>query len=279
VSPSPPTKVLGRRYVAHLIDALVRVAAAVVPFVLLAERVDTNGFDPTIADRYERVDTFAVGADRAIRIDDRLFILERQELVIIAAIALGVVLLFDVLIQGRAGWTLGKALTGLRTVKGTGERPGVFRALLRTILLAIDAIPSYLFPLVGGLVIFASDNNRRFGDLVAGTYVVDRHAVGEDPRAEGEGDLDTTDWARSDDDPPLTTLSEGEALRVGTAAPPSGVSEPTPVAAAATATDEAKAPAYQPQWDPARKAYLQWDPRRETWLQFDDDAQEWRPIG
>lgn len=37
-------------------------------------------------------------------------------------------------------------------------------------------------------------------------------------------------------------------------------------------------PAYQPQWDPARQAYLQWNPKTETWLQFDDGAQEWRPI-
>lgn len=263
MSASPPTKVSARRYLAHLIDALIRIAAGVVPFVLLSDRVSVDALDPTIADRFERVDTFAVAGDRAIRIDDRVFLLERQELFIIAAIAIGVTLLFDVIIQGRAGWTIGKALTGLRTVNKDGDRPGILRALVRTVLLVIDVIPSYLLPLVGGLFIFASDANRRLGDLVAGTFVVDRDAWGEDPR--GEGDIDTSSWETLDEHPGhVTRLAEGESLKVGEPAD----DEPT-----------AKAPAYQPQWDPARQAYLQWDPRRKTWLQFDDDSQEWRPIG
>jgi uncharacterized RDD family membrane protein YckC len=281
VSPSPPTKVSARRYLAHLIDALVRIAAGVVPFVLLAERVSLERLDPTIADRYERVDSFAIGADRAVRIDDRIFIFERQEIWIVLGIALGVTLLFDVIIQGRFGWTIGKALTGLRTVNKSGDRPGILRALVRTVLLVIDLIPSYLIPLVGGLFIFASDSNRRLGDLVGGTFVVDRAAWGEDPRGEWD---EPTDWDREDlDTHPghVTTLAAGESLVVGDAEPADAsgdepVSEPTAAPAAAAS---AKAPAYQPQWDPARKAYLQWDPRRETWLQFDDDSQEWKPIG
>jgi uncharacterized RDD family membrane protein YckC len=283
VNPSPPTKVLGRRYLAHLIDALVRIAAVVVPFVLLAERRTVDAVDPTIADRYDQVDTFAVGALRAIKVDDRLFLFERKELVIVAAVAVGVTLFFDVIVQGRAGWTIGKGLTGLRTVNRSGDRPGIFRALVRTVLFVIDLIPSYLLPLVGGLIIFASDTNRRLGDLVAGTYVVDKGAWGEDPRGEEE----ELDWDRTDlESHPghVTTLAAGEAIRVGDAPPAEDepesadepVSEPTPEPAAAGA---ASRPAYQPQWDPARKAYLQWDPRREAWLQFDDDSQQWRPIG
>ena len=52
------------------------------------------------------------------------------------------------------------------------------------------------------------------------------------------------------------------------------VGEPAPE----DATDE-KTPAYQPQWDPARQAYLQWDPRKQQWLQYDEAAGEWHPIG
>jgi uncharacterized RDD family membrane protein YckC len=272
VSASPPTKVSLRRYVAHLIDALVRIAAGVVPFVLLAERVNIDTLDPSLADRYDRVDTFAVGAERAIRIDDRVFLFEREELVIVAAIALAVTLLFDVIIQGRKGWTIGKLLTGLRTVNRSGDRPGILRALVRTVLLIIDLIPSYLVPLVGGLFIFASDANRRLGDLVGGTYVVDRSAWGEDPLGEVEAD---PDWARDDlDHHPghVTPLAAGESLRVGD-------ERDEDLGDRTTVDTKGPAPAYQPQWDPARKAYLQWDPRRESWLQFDDDSQEWRPIG
>jgi uncharacterized RDD family membrane protein YckC len=278
VSASPPTKVSARRYLAHLIDALVRIASFVVPFVLLADRRSLNSVDPGLADRYETYSSFPLGADRVFRADDRLYIFERKELVIVAAIALGVTLLFDVIIPGRLGWTVGKALTGLRTVDKNGDRPGILRALVRTILLVVDLIPSYLVPLVGGLFIFASDTNRRLGDLVGGTYVVERSYWGEDPPGDGIAD---EAWDREDlDQHPghVTTVAAGEALRVGdrdeTPAEDT-VSEPTPSAG----RPEHRSPAYQPQWDPARKAYLQWDPRRETWLQFDDDSQEWRPIG
>jgi hypothetical protein len=71
---------------------------------------------------------------------------------------------------------------------------------------------------------------------------------------------------------------------VGDAAPeadPEPVTASAPVAAASTDQGEGgdeRAPAYQPQWDPARKAYLQWDPRKQVWLQFDDADGEWRPI-
>ena len=279
MSSSPPTKVSARRYLAHLIDALVRIAAGVVPFVLLADRVNIDTLDPSLADRYDRIDTFALGADRAVRIDDRVFIFDRQEVWIVAAVALGVVLLFDVIIQGRLGWTVGKALTGLRCVNEDGERPGILRALIRTILLVVDLIPSYLVPLVGGLFIFASDSNRRLGDLAGGTFVIDRSYRGEDPRGPGIAD---PDWDREDlDSHPghVTTLAAGESLRVGDDGTTTQPLTPRPSGSTASAGDGPRSPAYQPQWDPARKAYLQWDPRRETWLQFDDDNQEWKPIG
>jgi uncharacterized RDD family membrane protein YckC len=273
VSASPPTKVSARRYLAHLIDGLIRVAAWAVPFALLADRTTVNAVDPTIADRYREYGSFALAGDRVVRVDDRLYIFEREELFIIGGIALAVVLFFDVIIQGRFGWTVGTLLTGLRTVKKTGERPGIIRAFVRTLLLPIDLIPGYLIPLVGGLFIFASDTNRRLGDLCGGTYVVDKSSWGIDPTV--DDDVDRTAWEGLDDHPGhVTRLDEGEPLRVGAAA-----------GAAATAVperaddDDSKAPAYQPQWDPARKAYLQWDPRKQTWLQFDDDAGEWRPIG
>ena len=184
-------------------------------------------------------------------------------------------LLVTVIIQGRFGWTFGKGLTGLRTVKADGARPGFFRALGRTILLPIDAIPSCLIPMVGSLSALLSGDNRRLGDFVGGTYVVRRSAMGEDPT--GEDDLDTSAWEPAEP-APVTTLAAGEALRVGEAAPAEDpdVSEPEPEDEDST---EGKAPAYQPQWDPTRQAYLQWDPRKQTWLQFDDAAGEWRPIG
>lgn len=271
----PPTAVLFRRYLAHILDFLFHLGTMAVPFWLLATRrtVTVPSGDPF-------ADTFPEGADRAIRIDDRLFVFDRDELILIAVVSLAVTLLFLVVIQGRFGWTVGKLLTGLRTVNGSGERPGIFRAFFRTLLLPIDALPSTPFlPLVGGLIALFTDTNRRLGDLVSGTYVVRRSAWGSDPIGR-DGDLDTTGWEPVDDEPaPVRTLAAGEALRVGDAAEPAATETLTAPAGAPTDEGaEAKTPAYQPQWDPARQAYLQWHPGKEQWLQFDDPSGEWRPI-
>jgi uncharacterized RDD family membrane protein YckC len=280
--PDAPTKVLVRRYLAHLIDLLVHVSAVVIPALLLATRHTIDDAPQDLVDAFprdfQRVDSFDFAGDRVLRLDDQILVFEPNELLIIAGIAAAVTLFFQVIVQGRAGWTIGKALTGIRTVNKDGDRPGILRALLRTILLAIDAIPSYVLPLVGGASILASSENRRLGDLVAGTYVVRRSAMGDDPTVVPP---DHTGWPRSEEHPGhVTTLAKGEPLRVGDAAP-EPVTASAPVAAVPTAQGEGggeKAPAYQPQWDPTRKAYLQWDPRKQVWLQFDDAAGEWRPI-
>lgn len=269
-----PTAVLFRRYLAHILDFFFHLGTVAVPFWLLATRstVDVASGEPY-------ADTFPQGADRAIRIDDRLFVFDRNELILIAAVSAGVTLLFLVVIQGRLGWTVGKLLTGLRAVNADGERPGIIRAFLRTLFLPIDALPSTpFFPLVGGLIALFTDTNRRLGDLVGGTCVVRRSAWGSDPT--GEGGIDTTGWEALDDEPaPVTTLAAGEALRVGDAADPAATETFTAPAASPAEPGEGKAPAYQPQWDPARQAYLQWHPGKQQWLQFDDASGEWRPIG
>ncbi len=275
LSEKQPTAVLLRRYLAHILDFWFHLATVAVPFWLLATRstVDVASGDPY-------ADTFPVGAQRAIRIDDRLFVFDRNELIIIAAVSVAVTVLFLVVIQGRLGWTVGKLVTGLRAVNGDGDRPGIIRAFFRTLLLPIDALPSTPFvPLIGGLIALFTDTNRRLGDLVAGTYVVRRSAWGSDPTS--EGGIDTTGWAPVDDEPlPVTTLAEGEALRVGDQAEPAATQTFTaPAAEPAAEAGSAKAPAYQPQWDPARQAYLQWHPGKQQWLQFDEPSGEWRPIG
>lgn len=272
-----PTAVLGRRYVAHLIDIVVHVAVVAVPFVLLGEKATSSDTSP-IVDAYRQNPFYAV------RLDDQAWLFTRNDLITIGAVSVGFVLLVTVIIQGRLGWTVGKALTGLRTVRADGGRPGIFRALGRTILLAIDALPSWLLPIVGPLIALFTSDNRRLGDLVCGTYVVHKGAVGKDPTGATDLDPDYWGWASADGPAPVTVLADGEALRVGddatddadaVSAPVSGATETMPAAG----TTETEAPAYQPQWDPARQAYLQWDPRRRTWLQFDDAAGEWRPIG
>ncbi len=273
-----PTAVHVRRFIAHVIDHLVGIAAAVIPALLLSEKVteaELVNRDPSFtASDYNQYDTFASLGDRVLRIKQDLYVFERKELIIIAAIAIGVTLLFEVIVQGRRGWSIGKLLTGLRTVNRSGDRPGILRALVRFLFLAIDQLPG--LPLVGMITALVSPHNRRVGDHVAGTFVVGRNDMGDDPT--GEGDLDTTGWTTLDEHPGhVTKLSEGEPLRVGGAAAATQTFDTRP-APAADEVDDDKAPAYQPQWDPARQAYLQWDPRKQHWLQFDDDSEEWVQI-
>ncbi|MET0804828.1 MAG: RDD family protein [Acidimicrobiales bacterium] len=257
-----PTAVLGRRYLAYLIDLLVHLAVVAVPFFLLGEKARDSADTTPFADAY-RLNPFY-----AVRVDDQVWLFTKNDLITIGAVSAAFVILVTVIIQGRLGWTIGKALTGLRTVNRDGGPAGILRALGRTILLVIDAIPSWVIPIVGPLIALFTSDNRRLGDLACGTYVVHKSAVGNDPT----GDRGPSAWEpRTDDAAPLTTLAESDDLRVGGAA---AVGEPAPE----EATDE-KAPAYQPQWDPARQAYLQWDPRKQQWLQYDEAAGEWHPIG
>lgn len=67
------------------------------------------------------------------------------------------------------GQSIGKRLLNIRVVKADGSTPNISAYLLRALLFPIDG------PLTGGLgllVILLTKNNQRFGDLAAGTIVV-----------------------------------------------------------------------------------------------------------
>lgn len=85
----------------------------------------------------------------------------------------GPVALVFVVMQGRTGYTPGKFLRGLRVVGIDRRPPGVRRALLRTLLWVVDGFPWFV-PLLGLLVAGQRRDRRRIGDLVAGTWVIDR---------------------------------------------------------------------------------------------------------
>lgn len=98
--------------------------------------------------------------------------------VVFAAISVVLTLAFTIVqlvLHGRKGVTLGKALTGLRTVNvATLSSPGFGRALLRGVVLYASSI----VPVVGPALFLASpllDRSRRRGwlDLVGRTWLVD----------------------------------------------------------------------------------------------------------
>ncbi len=265
-----PTAVMGRRIVAHLIDAVIYGAVTVGAFLALATETDAAANDTDF-----RLD--ATSDRLVVEVRDRIWFLEDADLWMVAAASVVVPLLLAVVIQGLRGWTIGKALTGIRTVNGEGEPPGVLRALLRWILWIIDGIPSYpLLPLVGGVTALASRGHRRIGDMAAGTYVVGRKFVGQTVNPDGA--VAPYSEARSWEPAADVGGRTASGTTVMGAQPVTGDEPVADTSAAEPAAAAAGSGAYQPQWDPARRAYLQWDARRQTWLQFDDDAQEWRPI-
>lgn len=75
------------------------------------------------------------------------------------------------LAEGLFGATLGKAIVGIRVVRGGGDRCGLRGSLIRNLLRIVDGIGVYL---VGAIVMLLSKRKQRAGDHAAGTLVVHR---------------------------------------------------------------------------------------------------------
>jgi hypothetical protein len=75
--------------------------------------------------------------------------------------------LFEALWNGQ---TPGKRLFKIRVIKDSGRQITLFEALARNLLRVIDMLPS--FYLVGVITMLCNKEQKRLGDLVAGTIVV-----------------------------------------------------------------------------------------------------------
>jgi uncharacterized RDD family membrane protein YckC len=79
-------------------------------------------------------------------------------------------ILYYVLLEGLTGVTLGKWVVGLRVERAEGGKPGLTKALLRTVLRIVDGLPA--FNILGIVLIVTSAERARFGDRIAGTRVI-----------------------------------------------------------------------------------------------------------
>lgn len=158
------TNVVGRRVGAFIIDFLLTGALYWGLFFLLAERMAFKPLSSVIASLTLGDTTYAITGGRAA-----LFFL----------IFFVVGLAYWVVLPGLTGFTLGKAITGVRVVKADGTLPaGIGRNFLRQLVWIADDFP-YLIPgLTGFIVALATEGHRRVGDLAASTYVVKREAAG-----------------------------------------------------------------------------------------------------
>lgn len=92
--------------------------------------------------------------------------------VVVVLLGFVLVIAYFTVCEGLKGRTLGKLVTGLVVVDAEGRRPGLGRALVRTLFRLIEVNPFLLGGVPAGIVVMITKDRRRLGDLVAGTYVV-----------------------------------------------------------------------------------------------------------
>lgn len=101
------------------------------------------------------------------------------------------------------GQTPGKKITGIRVIQDNGHNITMLSSVTRNLLRIIDSLPTGYF--IGILMVFFHAENKRLGDLVAGTIVVH-----ERPGKRKESKLDRLFQARN---LPLASISIDERLR------------------------------------------------------------------
>jgi uncharacterized RDD family membrane protein YckC len=279
VPPAPagdPTAVFGRRILAFLIDVLLLAIPVVVLSTsnleyLEADQLDRSG-EQFCEDYLDQQNGICLDLTD---MDDRVYFaddLSSGTVGFWGAVLAG--FLLHVLLQGVTGWTIGKLVTGIRTVQEDGSVVGIGRAFLRWLLLVVDGQPCGL-PLVGLITAGTSTGHRRVGDMAAKTYVVRASAAGSPIVLPGSAPAPAGGW--------------GAPAPWGQSPAPTGWGDPTPPAERTEggwAAPEVSAPNHrpapsagtEPQWDAARNTYIQWDPAQSRWVQWDDAARTWTVI-
>jgi uncharacterized RDD family membrane protein YckC len=164
-----PTKVVTRRCVALMVDALLLalIPAATVAVVGNAEVRRGTCPDPLPAARN------CLGyRDQAVLVDKNVFLVFFVLLVLLYLVVF-------VVVQGLTGASPGKALLGIRVVRPDGTSPGLLRSAIRAAAWLIDGI-ALLVPIALWSAWF-TPGHRRVGDWAAGTFVVRHRRAAPDP--------------------------------------------------------------------------------------------------
>jgi len=279
--PADPTAVFGRRVLAAVLDLLLllvpagMLASAQLEYLELGSDRQASDFCEDFMDAEEGVcasfEETAYFGDEAV-----------GQAFGAAVLAIGVVNL--VVLQGLTGFSVGKLLTGLRTVRADGSACGIGRAFVRWILWVVDGQPCGL-PLVGFITGLTTVGHRRVGDMAAKTFVVGAGSAGSPvavpgltaPLAAPAGYATAGAWGSPPPGPTWGTSPSppppSDPGTAGWAAP----GESTPDPDAGGPSQQPPGPA-APQWDEARGTYIQWDPSQSAWLQWDEAARSWSRI-
>jgi uncharacterized RDD family membrane protein YckC len=97
----------------------------------------------------------------------------REQMPTLPAIAAGCLLFAYYLVgEGLLGLTVGKLAADLRVVDAAGNKPGLLRALVRTLLRFVEVNPVLFGGLPAGLIAYFSPTGQRLGDYLSNTFVV-----------------------------------------------------------------------------------------------------------
>lgn len=298
-----PTRVLARRTLAWILDVLLFDAAFLTAIVVFGQRFTGTAIAAEPAGfRFESGDATLWFPKDVPGLGDSVLVVPGDKFWLAVALFWIVLLVDWVLVQGLSGLTFGKALTGVRCVTRTRHKPGIGRALVRTLLWVIDLIQIVL-PL-GFILATFTKGHRRVGDMAARTFVVDRRFAarlredddeGQSERIPAEevlvdglprtGDLGEpfADLAGDDGDPSVFAPAGGAAAAAsaagetgpqGVSSEPAIVSRPTP----ATAGPRVPERTTDPVWNDDIGTYIRWEPSVERWIGWDESNQKWRAI-
>ena len=255
-----PTAVVGKRVVAFIIDWIILQAIWSILFFALADSGDT---------------AFATCTGTCVTAGDTVYGVGGGKAALLWLVYWAYVVGIFVFLQGFKGMTPGKAVLGLRVVNPEGGAPGPVKALIRHVLLIVDMLSYSIHGLLGLILALTGDNHTRIGDRAAKTFVVGKNDVGR-PIGAGAPAMAADPYGT-----PVGAAAPayGAAPAPGFGAAPDAFSGPPTTPMAGPVPEQAAAPSgSEPQWDPARNAYIQWDAAQGTWLQFDDATQQWTPI-
>jgi uncharacterized RDD family membrane protein YckC len=80
--------------------------------------------------------------------------------------------LYFPVLEGIWGRTVGKLVTGTMVVDISGKPPGIWKAVLRTLLRIVEVNPLAAGGVIAGIAVCMSRDRQRLGDMLAHTFVV-----------------------------------------------------------------------------------------------------------
>jgi uncharacterized RDD family membrane protein YckC len=209
-----PTRVVGRRVAAFVINAIVIWIVNSIVFFSMA-KTEEEIVREIAAGEIQLTDT----SYGNVTIGDHEYAIVGGDFWIYMLIVTVIGVLYWMILPGLRGWTFGHLLLGIRVVKDDGTCPaGIGKNVVRQLLWIVDDFPYFIPGLTGFIVAMTNDRNKRVGDMAAGTLVVRASAVGQPLEAQPQAAYAA----------PAAAVPAGVAAGPGPQAPSAGPQAPSP---------------------------------------------------